>query len=138
MFNVRHRRSRHTISYVKKVTYDVVYDKNLQCSVYNTYDIVCISGPTISCTVYIPCDIRYSMYVIRCRRSIYDVNKTYDIIPACRCRRLTFLIIARTISYVRSDRRHSRCHIQCRRCIPTISLVTYDIVCGKNADDPPY
>jgi hypothetical protein len=68
----------HTISYVKKGTYDVVYDMNLRCHMYNTCDIVCISGPTIFPTVCIPCGILYRMYVIRCRRSTYNVVKTYN------------------------------------------------------------
>jgi hypothetical protein len=42
---VRHTTSYdgHTILYVKKGTCDVVYYMNLQCRMYNAYDIICIS-----------------------------------------------------------------------------------------------
>ncbi len=71
----------HTISYVKKCVYDIVYDMNLQCRAYTTYDIVCISEPTISYTICFPSDLRYRMQVIRYRRSKYDTVITYDIVP---------------------------------------------------------
>ncbi len=94
---------RHTILYVKnlKETHDSVYDMNLRCRMYNTYDIVCVSGLTISYTMYIPCDMRYRMYIIRCRRSTYDFKKTNNIAP--------------TMSY-----------LQCRKFVP--EYCTYGIV----------
>ncbi len=108
---------------------------NLRYRMYNTYDIVCVqvSGPTISYTIYIQCDILHRMYVIRCRSLICDVNKIYDVVPTMSY--ILFLDIARTIPYVRSDIRHHRCHIRGHMCIPTTSYVTCDIVCGKNPDE---
>jgi hypothetical protein len=77
---VRHTTSylSHTISYVKKGTYD---DMNLGCRMYNTYDIVCISGPTILYTIYTSCGIRCCIYILRCRRLTFDAVKIYDVVP---------------------------------------------------------
>ncbi len=43
----------------KKCAYDIVYDMHLRCRMYTTYDIACISEPTISYTICFPCDLRY-------------------------------------------------------------------------------
>ncbi len=113
------------------------YDMHLPCRMYTTYDIVCISEPTISYTIYFHCDLRCRMYqyVTRCRMTIYDIVKTYDVKPTMS--QVLPLNMAHTIfriSYVRCDVQYSRCDLRGRIDRPTISQVTYDIVCGKNPD----
>ncbi len=139
----RHRMSSYDIVYqtydivCQKCAFDIVYDMHLRCRIrcrmQTTFYIICISEPMKSHTICFPCDLRYRMYVIRYRRSKYDTMITYDVVPTMS--QVFPLNIVHTIMQVRCDIRYRRCDLRCRSDRPTISQVTYNIVCGKNPDD---
>jgi hypothetical protein len=106
---------------------------------YYTYDIVCISGPTISYWIYIPCEILHPS-ISYVRNTISYVNmisskRTMSHLWCCRSDswilhvRYRMYDLANDIVGVTYDVRLTNLRY---RTWPTMSLVTFNIVCSKN------